>query len=80
MNTFTQFLVSWGPMLLLIAAWFYFMRRSGGMRQGQYFDEVRAYMKEHVAETKRLNANLERIAATLESTGTGSVRAGQVQR
>ena len=66
MRTLIDILISWGPMLLLIGVWIYFIRRSGGMKQGQYFDEVRGYMSEHIAETKRLNSNLERIALTLE--------------
>jgi len=37
------------------------------MKQGQYFEQVPSYMAEHIAETKRLNANLERIASVLES-------------
>jgi ATP-dependent Zn protease len=69
MRTFIELLVSWAPMLLLIGVWVYFMRRSGS--QGQYFEHVRIYMVEHVAETKRLNANLERIAAILEAKTSG---------
>ena len=38
MPTLLDLLVSWGPMLLLIGVYIYFMRRSGGMRQGQYFE------------------------------------------
>jgi hypothetical protein len=66
-----ELLVSWGPMLLLIGVWIYFMRKSGA--QGQYFEHVRGYMSEHLTETKRLNANLERIAVALEAR---SVRGG----
>lgn len=61
MRALIDLLVSWGPMFLLIGVWIYFMRKSGA--QGQYFEHVRIHMSEHVAETKRLNANLERIAA-----------------
>jgi ATP-dependent Zn protease len=57
-------LAGWFPMLLLIAVWIYFMRRMGG--GGNYMNAVRDYMNEHIAETKRINANLERIAAALE--------------
>ena len=53
MRSLFDLAVSWGPMLLLIGVWIYFMRRSGGMKQGQYFEQVRAYMSEHIAETKR---------------------------
>lgn len=41
-------------------------RKSGGMKQGQYFDEVKVYLSEHLVETKQLNVNLERIAIALE--------------
>ena len=57
--------ISWAPMAILIGVWVYFMRRKS--RQGQYLDLSREYMTEHIAETKRLNANLERIASSLES-------------
>jgi hypothetical protein len=67
MHSLLDLVVSWGPMLLLIGVWLYLVRRSGGMKQGQYFEQVRAYMSEHIAETKRLNSNLERIAAVLEA-------------
>ncbi|REM67725.1 hypothetical protein DSI38_09625, partial [Mycobacterium tuberculosis] len=60
--------IGWAPMLLLIAVWLYLVRRTGGMKQSQYFDEMRNYMTAHIAETKRLNANLERIASVLEAT------------
>jgi ATP-dependent Zn protease len=70
MRTLIDLFVSWGPMLLLIGVWIYFMRKSGS--QGQYFEHVRVYMSEHVAETKRLNANLERIAAILEARVAGN--------
>ncbi len=72
MRTLSDLLIGWGPMLLLIGVWIYFIRRSGGMKQGQYFEQVRGYMDEHIAETKRINANLERIASALESRDAGS--------
>ena len=80
MRTLVDIAISWGPMLLLIGLWIYFIRRSGGMKQGQYFDEVRGYMSEHISETKRLNSNLERIAVALEtrnSTAHGTQRDAQ---
>jgi len=67
MQTFVGLVISWAPMLLLIGVWIYFMRRSGGLKQGQYFEEVRNYLSDHIAETRRMNANLERIAAVLEA-------------
>lgn len=67
MSTVMDILISWGPMLLLIGVWIYFIRRSGGLKQGHYFELVSKYMAEHIAETKQLNKNLERIAAVLEA-------------
>lgn len=65
---FREFFLSWGPMLLLIGVWAFFMRRwrVTQQRQSDYMDEVRSYLTEHIAETKRLNQNLERIASALE--------------
>ncbi|MES2318052.1 MAG: hypothetical protein V4631_11225 [Pseudomonadota bacterium] len=68
----TELFISWAPMILLIGVWIYFMRRSGAMKQGNYLDNVKEYMSEHLAETRRLNANLERIAGILESQNTGA--------
>ncbi|MGJ7605653.1 hypothetical protein ACSFA7_15040 [Variovorax sp. LT1R20] len=70
MRTFVELVISWAPMLLLIGVWIFFMRRSGGLKQGQYFEEVRNYLSDHIAETRRMNANLERIAAALEARVT----------
>lgn len=63
-----EFFYSWGPMLLLIGVWAFFMRRFRGTQQQQsdYMDEVRSYLTEQIAETKRLNQNLERIASAVE--------------
>lgn len=66
-----EFFFSWGPMLLLIGVWVFFMRRWRGTQQKQsdYMDEVRTYLTDHIAETKRLNQNIERIAVALEAKG-----------
>ena len=67
MRTLFEVLSNWGPMLLLIGAWFYLTKKSGGLKQSQYFDDIKVYFAEHLIETRRLNQNLERIAASLES-------------
>ncbi len=61
-------LLSWGPRLLLIGVWIFFMSRSRGslQKQSDYMDQVRTYVTEHIAETKRMNQTLERIAIALE--------------
>ena len=68
MKTLIEIAISWGPMLLLIGVWLFFMRRYRGTQQGQleYMAEVKVYVTEHLAETRRLNQNLERIANALE--------------
>lgn len=67
MSTAINLLISWGPILVLIGFWIYFIGRSGGLKQGDYFEQVSKYMAEHIAETKQLNTNLERIATALEA-------------
>jgi hypothetical protein len=71
MHSLADLVITWAPVLLLIGVWVYFMRRSGGMKQGQHLEQVRTYMSEYLAETKRINANLERIAAALDARGKG---------
>ena len=68
MQTFVDIFVSWGPMLLLIGVWVFFMRRWRGTQRKQleYMADVQSYLKEHLAETERINKNLERIANALE--------------
>lgn len=72
MRTAIDILISWGPMLLLIGVWLYLARKSGGMKQGKYFDQIQTYLSEHIAETKRLNSNLKRIATALEQNPASS--------
>jgi hypothetical protein len=61
-------LISWAPMLLLIGVWVYFAQRAQRVQQKQqdYMAVVQTYVTEHIAETKRINQNLERIANALE--------------
>lgn len=68
MQTFVDIFVSWGPMLLLIGVWVFFMRRWRGTQRKQleYMADVQSYLKGHLAETERINKNLERIANALE--------------
>ena len=51
-----KILISWFPMLLLIAVWLYFMRK---MKFGNPNDGI-------LEEMKRQNQILERIAASIE--------------
>lgn len=59
-------LVSWLPFLILIGVWF-FLSRSMGMRARSASGATMIELYEQqVAETRRMNAMLERIAVTLE--------------
>lgn len=71
MDLFWKLLINFGPILLLIGVWIYVMRRGIGKKQNQYFEHVKDYMSEHIAEVKRLNANLERIVSALETQKDG---------
>jgi ATP-dependent Zn protease len=67
MDYLIQLFISWGPMILLIGVWLYFMKRSGSIKQGDNMKTMLSYYAENIAEMKRINANLERIAATFEA-------------
>ncbi len=60
--------LTWGPIVLLIAIWVYFMRRSGALNQRGYMDAAREQMEQQLDELKRLNQKLDRIATLLESS------------
>jgi len=53
-------ITNWGPMLLLVVVWVYFMRRYNPSRMWQ--EHITRY-KEHMG---RVEAHLDRIAAALE--------------
>lgn len=53
-------LINWGPMLLLIAVWLYFLTR---MKKGTW---VAPWQKEQAETLKAATKALERIAAALE--------------
>ena len=57
--SFIDVVVSWTPMLLLIAVWIFFMMRLGLGKRGRYLEN-------HIAEMQKQNALLERIAKALE--------------
>ena len=68
MKIFTDLLISAFPMLILLGFWWYFMRRYRGTqeKQNSNMDQVKVYLTEHLAETRRLNDTLDRIAKALE--------------
>jgi ATP-dependent Zn protease len=67
MNDWVNLLVSWLPFLLLIGVWFYFSRHHGMQAKGSSTGVTLIDLYEQqVAEARRMNANLERIAGALE--------------
>lgn len=58
--------VSWLPFLILMAIWLWFARSSGMRARGSSGVTMIDLYEQQVAETRRMNAMLERIAVTLE--------------
>jgi ATP-dependent Zn protease len=66
MNKWIELLVSWLPFLLLIAVWLLLSRRMGMQARGKSGTTMIELYEQQVEESRRMNANLERIAAALE--------------
>jgi ATP-dependent Zn protease len=62
-----EFLVSWGPMLLLIGVWIFFVRRSGSMNYKQYVETMQRTSEAQLAELRLLNERLARIEQLLQT-------------
>ena len=63
--------ISWAPMIVLIAVWIYFMKRSGALRQSGNLELMNELLREQLAEVRKLNGNLDRIAVAIEKAGPG---------
>lgn len=66
MNKWVELAASWLPFLLLIALWFWFSRRAGMQARGKSGVTMIELYEHQVAETRRMNGYLERIAQSLE--------------
>jgi hypothetical protein len=66
MNEWMSLAVPWLPFLVLIGLWFWFSRRSGMQARGKSGTTMIDLYEQQVAETRRMNLFLERIAASLE--------------
>lgn len=73
MHSIMEFTMSWGPLLLIFGVWIYLSRKSNALEQGPQFEEMKKYLVEHLAETKLLNINLDRIATALEKKSAAVV-------
>lgn len=67
-QTIVEFLFTSAPLLLLIAVWVYFMRKSGALSQRRHMDAAEKHMEQQLSELKRVNEKLDRIASLLESS------------
>jgi ATP-dependent Zn protease len=66
MNDWMALVASWLPFVVLIGIWFWLSRRNGMQARGSSGVSLIELYEQQVAETRRMNVNLERIAASLE--------------
>src|ERR1700687_5877883 len=66
MNDWMSLAASWLPFLVLIALWFWYARTSGMRARGSSGASLIELYEQQVAESRRMNVNLERIASSLE--------------
>ena len=66
MNDWMALAASWLPFVVLIGVWFWLSRRSGMQARGSSGVSLIELYEQQVAETRRMNVFLERIAASLE--------------
>jgi ATP-dependent Zn protease len=66
MHDWASVAASWLPFLVLMGVWFWFSRRSGMQARGSSGTTMIDLYEQQVAETRRMNTLLERIAVTLE--------------
>jgi ATP-dependent Zn protease len=66
MNEWISLVVSWLPFVALIAVWFWLARRNGMQARGSSGASMIELYEQQVAETRRMNGFLERIAVATE--------------
>ena len=66
MNEWISLVVSWPPFVLLIGVWFWLARRNGMQARGSSGATMIELYEQQVAETRRMNGILERIAVAME--------------
>ena len=59
-------LINWGPMVILLGAWYFFAKRSGTADYKKHVDEMMAVSQEQLVELKAINENLTTLRARLE--------------
>ena len=66
MNEWISLAVSWLPFLVLIGLWFWLSRRHGMQARSSSGTSLIELYEQQVAESRRMNGFLERIAVALE--------------
>ncbi len=66
MNDWMSLLLSWLPFLVLIGTWFWLSRKVGMQARGKSGTTMIDLYEQQVAEFRRTNVMLERIAVSLE--------------
>jgi hypothetical protein len=68
-----EWVMSWGPMVLLSGVWLFFLLKSGRMRTGAMQSEYARLMARQIDLLHAQNQMLDRIAGALErATGRAS--------
>jgi ATP-dependent Zn protease len=73
MNDWMSLVASWLPFLVLIGLWFWFSRRTGMQARGSSGTTMIDFYEQQVAECRRMNLILERIATSLEKREGSSI-------
>ena len=55
-----DFLIGWGPVLLLIAVWIFFMKKGGALNYPRHVQEMKDLASAQLEEMKATNAALAR--------------------
>jgi hypothetical protein len=58
-------LINWGPMLLVILVWIFFMKKGGALNYPKHVEEVMDVASAQLEEMKATNATLCRIEQLL---------------
>lgn len=66
MDKWIDLVISWMPFLVLIAIWFWVSRSMGMRAKSSSGATLIELYDQQVAESRRMNVNLERIATALE--------------
>jgi ATP-dependent Zn protease len=64
-RVFLEFLWSWGPMILLIGVWIYFMRKSGSMKYQSHVQDMIRIAEAQLHEMRATNERLARVETLL---------------